>query len=277
MPPSQKLTTHLLTLHSSTLKSATTHPFLAHAGTGKLPKTILAQWLSQDRLYAQTYVRFIGLLLSKVQLPTIPTAERKKESGECSIQEKIMRVLVDALVNIQVELGFYERTAEEYGLDLNTVTPGQEGQEEEEGAFGPNEVTRGYIDMFLSSAGEKRALLEGLTVLWATEECYLRAWRYAQSFQSQSQSQSPSSSSSGQDADADMDGGALRNKFIPNWASKEFEEFVVKIGCVLDEYAALELGGDLSEKGGLEKCEGWWGEVVGLEVGFWPDVEGVEV
>ncbi|KAL4795600.1 hypothetical protein BDV19DRAFT_167536 [Aspergillus venezuelensis] len=257
----QKLTTHLLTLHSSTLRRATNHPFLSLAGTGKLPKPLLAQWLSQDRLYAQTYVRFIGLLLSKVQLPSTPTAEGKKGNGELSIQEKILKVLIDALVNIQVELGFFEATAEEYGLDLNTKTPGQEG-------FGPNEATQGYIDMFLSSAGEDSSLLVGLTVLWATEECYLRAWRYAQSFQS------PSSQPGSQDAD----GGALREKFIPNWASKEFEEFVVKIGDVLDEFAAVELGGDLrkSEKAGLEKCEGWWGEVVKLEVGFWPDVEGVQ-
>ncbi|KAL4954484.1 transcription regulator PAB1642 [Aspergillus filifer] len=236
-------------------------PFLHLAGTGKLPKNTLAQWLSQDRLYAQTYVRFIGLLLPKIQLPLVPTPESKKENGELSIQEKILKVLINALVNIQVELGFFEMTAEEYGLDLNTLTPGQ-GQEAL--LFGPNEVTRGYMHMFLSSAGEGKTLLEGLTVLWATEECYLRAWRYAQSFLS--------SSTSTEDAD----GGALRNKFIPNWSSKEFEEFVVKIGDVLDEYAGLELGEDLSGmREVLDKCEGWWGEVVRLEVGFWPDIEGV--
>ncbi|KAL4943015.1 hypothetical protein BDV06DRAFT_190831 [Aspergillus oleicola] len=268
MSETQKLTTHLLTLHQPLLKKATTHPFLRLAGTGTLPRPILAQWLSQDRLYAQTYVRFIGLLLSKVELPLVPTPGGKKEKGEESIQERIVGVLIDALVNIQVELGFFERTAAEYGLELNTPTPGAtsgtgQGEGKEGEVFGPNEVTRGYINMFLSSGRPSTTLLEGLTVLWATEECYLRAWRYAQSFLSESQST----------GSQDADGGALREKFIPNWASKEFEDFVKKIGDVLDEFAKLELGGDLSKKEALDKCEAWWGEVVRLEVGFWPDIQ----
>ncbi|KAL4926227.1 putative transcription regulator PAB1642 [Aspergillus undulatus] len=263
-----KLTTHLLTTTPDPLKTATTHPFLAHAGSGTLPKETLAQWLSQDRLYAQAYVRFMGLLLSKVHLPLVPTSPENKqlENGKgLHIHEKIFNILVDALNNIKTELGFFERTAWEYGIDLNTPPPilseTQAGQ-----TFGAGPITQGYIDMFMDAGAPGTSLLEGLVVLWATEECYLRAWRYALSFLEKRENEGQ-----GQDTD----GGALREKFIPNWASKGFEEFVVKIADVLDEVAQGELGENLGEQEQgeiLGLCERWWRKVVWLEERFWPDV-----
>ncbi|RJE17307.1 TENA/THI-4/PQQC family, partial [Aspergillus sclerotialis] len=91
------------------------------AGRGSLPKHLLSQWLSQDRLYAQTYLRFIGQLLSKIRLPS-----RNPDSSKPSAQTVLHRavdVLIDALVNIRRELGFFESVAEEFGLDLTAVSP----------------------------------------------------------------------------------------------------------------------------------------------------------
>ncbi|KAF7586937.1 hypothetical protein BBP40_008011, partial [Aspergillus hancockii] len=166
---SLKLTIHLPSQTPTTLQKATTHPFLTLAGRGHLPKPTLAQWLSQDRLYAQSYIRFIGSLLSKIHLPTTPPKSP-------SLAQKTVSLLIDALVNIQRELAFFEDVAEEYGLSL---TARADGEEKEGGRFGPSAITHGYIDMFGSAGGAAGSVLEGLVVLWATETCYLRAWRFA--------------------------------------------------------------------------------------------------
>ncbi|KAL4762764.1 putative transcription regulator PAB1642 [Aspergillus foveolatus] len=255
-----KLTAHLSSTTPAALQSATTHPFLRHAGSGTLPKTTLAAWLSQDRLYAQTYVRFIGLLLSKVHLPNTPSKQNNP-----SITEKILEILIDALNNIHRELQFFEDVARGYGLDLNTNTPQEESDPEVQRKFAPAPITQGYIDMFLSAASPGNSLLEGLVVLWATEVCYLKAWRYAADFLQKS---------AGAGNRSEEDGGALREKFIPNWASDEFEEFVNKIGDVVDEFARQELGEELREGAeGLDRCERWWRQVVWLEERFWPHVQ----
>lgn len=253
----QNLTTHLPTTTPTSLHRATTHPFLRRAGSGQIPKPLLSQWLSQDRLYAQSYVRFIGLLLAKVHLPTTPSPAN--ENGK-AIQEKILDILISALTNIRTELGFFEDVAREYELDLNTPLVGLEGYE---GRFSAGPITQGYIDMFVSAGSAGTSLLEGLVVLWATEVCYLRAWRGAAVYLDQG------SEGSG----GDLDGGALRKRFIPNWASEEFGVFVQEIGDVVDELGVVEGQSGKDGEDALAKCERWWRQVVWLEERFWPDVE----
>ncbi|KAL2813145.1 hypothetical protein BJX63DRAFT_232085 [Aspergillus granulosus] len=255
-----KLTTHLLAATPSALQRATTHPFLELAGAGRIPKPLLSQWLSQDRLYAQSYVRFIGALLAKIQLPRTPS-----DPSNPSAHERILTVLIDAVTNIQTELGFFESSAREFGLDLN-APPAVEGAAGEEAgmAFGAAPITQSYIDMFMSASSPGTSLLEGLLVLWATEVCYLRAWRFAASGREESMGAKG-------DGSEDADGGALRTRFIPNWSSPEFEAFVDKIGKVLDEFAAEEL--EKLGEDALAKCERWWGQVVWLEERFWPNVK----
>lgn len=261
----QNLTTHLPTTTPNSLHRATTHPFLRRAGSGQIPKPLLSQWLSQDRLYAQSYVRFIGLLLAKVHLPTTPSPLNTNGNGNGkTIQEKILDILISALTNIRTELAFFEDVAREYELDLNTPLAGLEGYE---GKFSAGPITQGYIDMFVSAGSSGASLLEGLVVLWATEVCYLRAWRGAAVYLNQG---APGTAGAGGD---DMDGGALRKRFIPNWASEEFGVFVQEIGDVVDELGALELQGGKDGKDALARCERWWRQVVWLEERFWPDVE----
>ncbi|KAE8141129.1 hypothetical protein BDV38DRAFT_238767 [Aspergillus pseudotamarii] len=243
------LTTHLKTHNSSTYHSATTHPFLVAAGKGQLPKSTLAKWLSQDRLYAQSYVRFIGLLLSKCQLPHTP------KNAETVLERRIVAVLIDALVNIQREIGFFEEVAREYGLDLAVVPEGEE-------TFGPGTITQAYIDMFMSAGSPAVSLLEGLVVLWATEVCYLESWEGAKRVMG-----SVSESGSGK---RDLDGGALRERFIPNWTSLEFRQFVEGIAEVVDALASRVLNNEEGDV--MARCERWWRQVKWLEERFWPDV-----
>ncbi|KAJ5835048.1 hypothetical protein N7447_001074 [Penicillium robsamsonii] len=364
------LTAFLLSRTPNALKRATTHPFLASAGHGTLPKSQLSQWLSQDRLYAQSYIRFIGLLLSKIRLPTqnptspgphIPTPEHNA-----------ITVLIDALVNIRTELAFFEKTANDYNLDLTAISaeeggctltscglgsdittsagistsgsgscpgiaggegqgpplgngnggclpstdetssapghglclsqgecqmpsggevcaPGpqfnQSGRGVESAAVGgdvggkvgaqggeepcgtiffcANRTTRAYIDMFMSAGSSGVSILEGLAVLWATEVCYLRSWRFAAGCMAEDGER---------DYRKDADGGALREKFIENWASVEFEGFVDRIGDVVDEMAGQIKGAEELEimRG---RCLEWWRQIVWLEENFWPNIE----
>ncbi|KAJ5130519.1 uncharacterized protein N7515_006558 [Penicillium bovifimosum] len=373
------LTTYLLSSTPDALIRATTHPFLAAAGHGTLPKTQLSQWLSQDRLYAQSYIRFVSLLLSKIRLPRRnPTTQSPSLPTP---EEKAISVLIDALVNIRTELAFFEQVATDYDLDLTAISPeeggyavdvrgsasyittsagisttgsgscpgftggegkpprsktctdplssddadgssgskhglclaqgecqvpsgggenclpdplgngsgrcgavsgeklpvgavnadagksGMRGMEEaERGAtvfFCANRTTRAYIDMFMSAASGGVTVTEGLAVLWATEVCYLRSWRFAARCMRED---------GVRDYKNDADGGALREKFIDNWSSSEFEEFVNRIGDVLDAMSGQTKGVEESEimRG---RCLEWWRQIVWLEENFWPNVD----
>ncbi|PYH92625.1 heme oxygenase-like protein [Aspergillus ellipticus CBS 707.79] len=200
---SPTLTTHLLHHTPTSFHRATTHPFLHAAGTGTLPRTTLAAWLSQDRLYAQSYVRFIGHLISKIRLPysTTPTNP---------LEERILTILTDSLTNIQRELTLFATLSAQYALPLDTPPAGED-------VFGPGVFTHAYTDMFVSAGSPGVSLLEGLVVLWATEYCYLRSWQYARGVMERERE-----SGSGGSGPGDADGGALREAFIPNWTSGEF-------------------------------------------------------
>lgn len=393
------LTTWLLQSSPESLTRATTHPFLAAAGRGTLPKSTLSQWLSQDRLYAQSYIRFMGQLLTKIRLDS--RASYPNAVTASTADQQAVDVIIDALVNIRTELRFFESTAREYGLDLSAISadeggpglagngsgcitasagisttgsgscPGftgavgpQSGKMAESSKTGGNEtnkdnadlpistiesgeldsgesslhrhcesqgkcqmqaggedchpsspgscakgqnktsavftpenqpvmpsgggrpasttplerggpvffaatrITRAYIDMFMSAGSAGVPVIEGLTVLWATEVCYLRAWKYAAAFLKARIEKEDGS----RPGSVDADGGALREKFIPNWSSDEFEAFVDQIGVVLNLMA--------SQCKGVEECEmmrgrclEWWRQVVWLEERFWPVME----
>ena len=98
MSSSQSLTQFLLS-HASTSElhtRATQAPFLRLAGEGKLHKSALSRWLSQDRLYAQAYTRFIGGLISKVELPVILDRKQDEKPGS-TIEYRILKLLSSAL------------------------------------------------------------------------------------------------------------------------------------------------------------------------------------
>jgi thiaminase len=226
---------------------ATQAHFLRAAGQGRLSKALLSQWLSQDRLYAQAYVRFIGGLLSRIRLPVSGAGN--------SLEWRILRMLNGALEGIMKELLFFEKAAKDYGLNL-TQAAGS-------GEFGPNKAAMGYIELFDSfAAGSKylkeRTLLEGLVLLWATENVYLDSWTYAKEQGKESET-------------TDLDGGALRKAFISNWTSEVFRGFVEEIRECVDAFAVAALGMD---GGGVEKIAmEIWEVVLVLEEGFWPYVE----
>lgn len=268
---SMPLSSLLKSTSKAAFERATKHPFLEAAGKGEIPKNKLSQWLAQDRLYAQAYVRFIGALLTKVVLPSCNPNNRQCRAA--TTEQHIFDILVESLNNIRRELKFFDEVSVEYNLDVTALT--QEQAEDEfmgAGLFEPRPITRAYIDLFMSASSPGVTLVEGLTVLFATEYVYLHAWKHAASIMESSSvccttQPSPASFSAG--PERDLDGGALRRKFIPNWSNAEFEKYVNTLAEVIDEVAGSLKGAEAIEKTKAD-CLGWWRQILWLEEQFWP-------
>ncbi len=231
------LTSHLIHLDSEALKEATTHPFLEAAATNQLPTEKLKAWLAQDRLYQLAYVNFIGTMVSMVPVPASP--ER-----ETSLEWRAVDLLIDSLTNIRQEMKLFEDTANAEGW-LDEICSVQ-----------PSVQTRAYQDLFAGATSQGRPLVVGLTVLWATEECYLRAWRHAWSRMDQ-----------GRPA---REKDVMQRVFIPNWSSGQFEAFVRRIGGLVNKF-----GGYYEEESWeWKECERAWQQVLFAEREFWPKMEG---
>ena len=298
-PPS--LTQVLLSSSPHQFSLATQHPFLRLAGQGHLPKESLSLWLSQDRLYAQSYLVFIGSLIARVDLPYVNVTDKSS-----SLRWRLVQCLTGALHNIHTELKLFQDTADKYGLNLEMASRA-------DGAFAAEPSTKQYIDLFRAFwTDPSMSLLEGMVVLWATETVYSSAWGYAKSFIDQSeretedqQRKSKATSGgimpdlegsevntvlSGTTGDAagsntdnaqtqdhtdnqnshssDLDGGALRDALIPNWTSREFEGFVTEIAELTDLLAEREEA--VSRK--LDVYKAVWRYILDIERRFWPDV-----
>lgn len=233
------LTSHLLHLDEKALKEATTHPFLEAAATASLPLEHLKQWLGQDRLYQMAYIHFIGSMLTMIGIPSGSDREQ-------SLEWRATDLLIDCLTDIRQEMKLFEDTAH------------AEGWLEDICGVQPSVQTRAYQDLFAGATAQGRPLIVGLTVLWATEECYLRAWRHAWSKMDQ-----------GMKA---KEKDVMQRTFIPNWSSAEFEAFVRRIGGMVNKF------GGYYEEDSYEwkECEVAFRQVLWAEKEFWPTVEGEE-
>ncbi|RAL15365.1 putative transcription regulator PAB1642 [Aspergillus homomorphus CBS 101889] len=250
-----------------TATATETHGFLTAAAKGTLPKPRLSAWLTQDRLYIHAYIRFIGLMLAKLQLPVSQPSSSAPTPKD--LEHQTLTTLTSALNNITRELDFFGTVAREYGLDLNasfgsssSSSPTDNSSTKKEAAE-TEPTTQAYTDLFISAGSAGSSLLEGLVVLWATEVCYLTVWRNVRA--------AMALNSQNQQEDADADGGALREKLVPNWTCAEFEEFVEGITALVDAVAEREVR-IFGEEEVVERCARWWRQVVWLEGRFWPDV-----
>jgi thiaminase len=143
------LTSHLLTTCSGPYTQATQQPFLSHAGCGSLAPGPLSQWLVQDGHYARGYIRFVGQLLGKIRLP-------QTQNSQFHPMYRTMDLLISALNNMRREMQFFEITATKYGLPLSMEPP--------------TPVTRALLDLLASTSSPGASLLEGMVVLWGTEQ-----------------------------------------------------------------------------------------------------------
>ncbi|USW54348.1 Putative thiaminase-2/PQQC, hem oxygenase-like, multi-helical [Septoria linicola] len=231
------LTSHLLKLDPAGLDKATQHPFLKAAATSSLPQAKLRHWLAQDRVYALSYVNFIGSLLAQLSVPT-------GSNRENSIEWRVADVLIDALDNIRREIRLFEQVAED------------EGFKDEICDVECERATRCYQDLFAGSVAQGRPVIVGLVVLWATEECYLRSWKFAKEHLK---------------FEGEGEADVMQKTFIPNWTSPEFEAFVRRLGGLVNKMCN-EWG---VEEGGWvwKECEAAWKQVVWVEGEFWPECQ----
>lgn len=235
------LTSHLIALDPIALKTATNHPFLAAAATQNLPLDKLKQWLAQDRLYQMAYLSFIGKMLSMIGIPSGP-------DRETTLEWRAADLLIDCLTNIRREMQLFEDAARAEGWYDDLCGTADDPPQ-------PSLQTRAYQDLFAGATAQGRPLIVGLTLLWATEECYLRSWRYAWTRMDL--------------ATPSKERDVMQRTFIPNWSSAEFEAFVRRIGGLVNRF------GGFYEEGGWEwrECEIVWRQVVWCEREFWPKVE----
>jgi thiaminase len=228
------LTQHLLSITPSSFKAATQAPFLHAAATGSLPSRLSQQWLCQDRLYALNYLTFISQLLSKLRIPT-------HSQRTSTLNWRIADTLIECLIAIRKEISLFEDVAsqEDWSSILDTTRP--------------SKITLAYADLFAGAGQPSASLLNGMTVLWATEKCYLEAWRWARGLMAD---------------DVEQRKDVMGRLFIPNWSSDEFAGFVEGLGDLVDE-----LGKDAEEED-VRDAEEVWKQVLWVEERFWPDVSG---
>lgn len=185
---------------------------------------------------AYSYVNFIGVMLSMIGVPA-------GSDRESTLEWRTADLLIDSLTNIRQEMNLFEKTAQAEGWleDICNVEPSVQ--------------TRAYQDLFAGATSQGRPLVVGLTILWATEECYLRAWRYAWSKMDKGMKKEEKD--------------VMQRTFIPNWSSSTFEAFVRRIGGLVNKF------GGYIEEGGYEwkECETAFRQVLWAEREFWPKVD----
>lgn len=260
----ESLSEYITSLSPETFQAATQTPFLEKAGNGTLSKDTLQDWLAQDRLYAQAYLRFASLLLANIPLPSTVSPDH--------INERLTDLVLEAINNIRQELKFFEDVARRYDINLEASVISV-GVKSYRSLF--TEIGEGIED-------DKVGVLDGVMLLWGTEKCYLDAWTYASTF-----------SSTDRQTEQDADGGALRKEFIPNWAGSRFVDLVDRCAKLMDEIwtgqqtsgtgellarGTWRLMGTDSERAKsrtewLEWVKWLWERILDAETIFWPDVE----
>ncbi|KFA60209.1 hypothetical protein S40285_07335 [Stachybotrys chlorohalonatus IBT 40285] len=245
----KSLTRHLLEAHAEPYARATQAPFLAAAARGQLSKDTLGQWLANDRLYIHAYIGGIGRLLAFLDLP-----DRVADLAHSS-NVKFLTWVTEALVNLQREEKFFIDTAAQYGLTIDLPSKDMK-----------LDGLKRFEILFESIAPSEHIILpwlEAAIVFYATEKCYLDAWRWAKA-------EMEKHGNKGDDAD----GGALRRMFIPQWSNSDFAQFVDRLGSIIDGAVAreLKLHGEGVRAGLIRRAEATWHEVLVAEEAFWPKV-----
>ncbi|KAH8116595.1 heme oxygenase-like protein, partial [Phellopilus nigrolimitatus] len=235
------LTEHLISKETTKPYSAAVqHPFLLAARSRKLDSSLLALWLSQDRIYAaHAYPRFIGGLIAKIPF----AAHHGIRSTQEARNQRVLALLTFSLQNVVREAGFFLNAAEKFGLDLES--------------WKERSATRAYTAE-LARVANWGSLEEGLIFLWAMEKAssaYTCSWTLTPS-------SGPHNKSSSQDGNAEL----AINEFVGNWTNNEFIKFVDDCRVVVDSLG-IERGSEL-----WTRAEVIWDRVVELEIDFWPEI-----
>ncbi|WVF66804.1 hypothetical protein IAT40_001546 [Kwoniella sp. CBS 6097] len=244
---SQTFTQYLCEKYADELEKAITHPFLKACGEGNIETEPLREWLKQDYLFAyEGGIKYTAALLSKLSLS--PSAS----SIRTPIAAKAVPILGWCATNLLRETDWFLSVAKDHGIDVFDPAR-REVDVEKHGLLGEyHPVTRGYID-YLQTIGALGSIEEGLVVLWASEKIYNAAWEHAKTFRK---------ASSVFDAESNTQQALV--KFIDNWTTPEFIEFVGRCEDMVDSLD-IQLGTERAEL-----CEKAFRNILWYEQRFWP-------
>jgi thiaminase len=201
--------------------------FMAGLTTGS--QDVLSIWLSQEIWYTEGYKISISRLRQK-------TDDLSMNDRHQDIYLRLSHLLQFAEDNMFREAKMFESMLKTAARPIRT-----------EESYGK---AQRYLELFESSSDEDHDLLYELTVLWATEICFLESWTYLSILRKVSESgQTPKK---------------LVDLLISNWTNQEFRKFVNEIADVLDNLVRDHPG---YERSMLETA--WW-EVLKVEAVFWP-------
>ena len=241
------LTVNLLEAHSSALTVATEAPFLLAAAQGRLPKSVISKWISQERLVVQAQISLIGALLARVDLPYVLLSDTKKAG---SIRWRVVNMLSEALQRVQGELAYFTDLATRYNLDL-------EFPPRPDVFFTADQPAKQLIDLFRAFwTDPSMTLLEGLVVFWSFHYGHLTAFKYIG--RNLNLSQRPDDAS---------DGGVMMKELVPHWTSLDFEEFLAELMEVTNMLGHRE---EAWTK--LDVFGAVWQHVLETQRRMWPDV-----
>ncbi|KAJ4324214.1 hypothetical protein N0V94_001426 [Neodidymelliopsis sp. IMI 364377] len=271
------LTTHLLSVSIPQFKRTTTAPFLSLAAQGKLPKSLIATWLANDRLYIQGYISLAENLVQLIKTTTSASVQADIES----IESRLLRWLDAAIENVKREFAWFDEMTQSYSLTSpspNTTNSKSLGVQRFEALFTALSQERKQ-EQFLP-------WLEGAVCLFSTEKVYYEAWSWARkqdrrrsasplpgSDASRNRSRSPNPATT--DYSQDLDGGAMRKEFIPNWSNKNFMMFVETLERIINEGVSRAVDGDDKRWQEVKRrADAVWQATLDAEEAFWPDIEG---
>lgn len=250
------LTTHLLSVNHDQLVRTTTHPFLARAAKGTLPKSVTATWLASDLQYLKVYKGISEQTLEILRRNHSTSAAANPEN----IETRLIAWLEAAIQNGNREEKFFAEVAEIYDIKFNITDSTR------------NDGLRKYEQMYKHfTQADRQAFLpwlEGAVILWAMEKVYYEAWSWARNQDAQS---------SPRTFDNDQDGGAMRREFIPNWSNRDFLMFVEQLERVINEGVSTAVKGDDELWRTVKiRSDAVYAAVLDAEEVFWPSVEGEE-
>ncbi|PFH55963.1 hypothetical protein XA68_17323 [Ophiocordyceps unilateralis] len=228
---------------------ATRPVFIRRASRGQVPKSVLGRWLANDRLYVHAYVGAIGRVLGSLELPDGVV-------GRETVNTRLFSWLVDALVGLRREEGFFLDAASEWDIDISVLDTDDDGRvPKAEKLPGLRQFEVIFAALAPPSPTAPLPWWEAAVVFFGTERCYLDAWTFARDELKG-------------DGQGDADGGALRRALIPNWSSNEFASFVNEIGAVLDDTVDMVAEDVRAEL--VDRALSVWRRMLMAEEAFWP-------
>lgn len=165
--------------------------------------------------------------------------------------------LSDALVGLRREERLFSDVAQRYGFSLDI-----DSGDEVKGLPLITSLFEECVSVSSFTSATSLPWLESAIVFWGTEKVYLDAWSWAK----------VQADSAVRTEDGDEDGGALRQEFIPNWTSGEFEQFVDQLGTLIDAAVAEEVRnrGLEAKEEVLQRTVNIFKKLLEAEASFWP-------